>query len=124
MNIIVKVAASEETMSSFSNYNLYDKEIEFYGDIAPKINKMLKDLSESQLLPEIFGVCKTKKIIILEDLTVKGYSTLAAQPGYDIPQAKAILKRMAVLHAIGAVLQQEQPNIFTISENFKNGQLN
>lgn len=124
LNFIIKVAVSEETMNAFSSYNVYDKEIEFYGDIAPKINEKLKELCEPQLLSEIFGVCKTQKIMVLEDLGPKGYCILPAQPGYDISQTKAILKRLALFHAIGAVLQQEQPDIFTSSKNFKSGQLN
>lgn len=108
-------------MDAFSNYNLYDREIEFYGDIAPKIAAKLKDLGEMELLPETIGVCKSRKIISMEDLGAKGYETLPAQPGYNIAQTKAILKRMAKFHAIGAILQEENPNIYT---NFKSGWLN
>lgn len=97
---------------------MYGKEIEFYGDIAPKIGQKLKELGEVHLLPEIIGVCKERKIIIMEDLGVKGYGVLPAHPGFNISQAKAILKRMATLHAIGAVLQEENPNIYA---NFQNG---
>lgn len=115
------MAVSEETVDTFADYNVYDREIEFYGDIAPKIDQKLKELGENQLLPESIGVCKRRKIMIMEDLSAKGYGVLPAQPGYNIPQTKAILKRMATLHAIGAVLQEENPNVF---KNFKSGQLN
>lgn len=108
-------------MDAFANYDVYDKEIEFYGDVAPKINKKLQEMGEQSILPEIFGVCKTKKIIIMDDLAAKGFGILPAQPGYDISQTKEILKRMATLHSVCAILQEEQPNIF---DNFKSGQLN
>lgn len=104
--------------NAFANYNIYDREIEFYGDIAPKINQKLKDLGEMQLLPESIGVCRTKKIMIMEDLGAKNFEILPTQTGYNIPQAKSILKRMATFHAISAVLQEENPNIFA---NFKCG---
>lgn len=57
------MAVSEEKMDTFANYNFYDREIEFYGDIAPKISQKLKKLGEIQLLPESIGVCKTRKIM-------------------------------------------------------------
>lgn len=114
------MAVSEETVDTFADYNVYDREMEFYGDIAAKISRKLKELGEKQLLPETIGVCKQRKIMIMEDLDAKGYGVLPAQPGYNIVQAKAILKRMATLHAIGAVLQEENPDIF---RNFKSGQL-
>lgn len=65
-------------MESFSNYDLYAKEIEFYSEIAPKINGKLKELDELKLLPECFGVCKTNKVMIMEDLGAKGYTLLPA----------------------------------------------
>ena len=115
------MAVSEETVDTFADYNVYDREIEFYGDIAPKIGQKLKELGERQLLPESIGVCKRRKIMIMEDLGAKGYCVLPTQPGYNIAQAKAIFKRMATFHAIGAVLREENPDIFV---NFKSGQLN
>lgn len=107
-------------MESFANYDLYDKEIEFYSEIAPKINEKLKELGELQLLPECFGVCKTNKIMMMEDLGMKGYTLLPAQPGYNISQSKFVLRRMAAFHAIGAVLHEESSNLFA-SKNFKSG---
>lgn len=114
------MAVSENTMDVFANYDVYSKEIEFYGEVAPKINQKLRELGEQPILPEIFGVCKTRKIMIMDDLAAKGYKIIPAQPGYDIPQAKIILKKMAMLHSICAILQEEQPNIL---HNFKSGQL-
>lgn len=108
-------------MDAFANYDMYNKEVEFYGDVAPKINKKLQEMGEHSILPEIYGVCKTKKIMIMDDLVAKGYGISAAQPGYDISQAKSILRKMAMLHSISAILQEEQPNTFN---NFKSGQLN
>lgn len=123
MNLIIKIPVSQEAIDGFSNYDIYDREIEFYSEIAPKINKKLKEMGEAQLLPECFGICRPKKIMILEDLMAKGYKLQPAlpgsRPGYNVLQAKAVLKRMAAFHAIGAVLQEEEPDIFV---HFKSGQ--
>lgn len=49
--------------------------------------------------------------------SIKGYGTIPIQREFDIPQAKMIFKRLATFHAICAVLQEEQPNIF---DNIRN----
>lgn len=71
---MIKVAISDEaTRNALLLYNVYDKEIEFYGEIASKINKKVQQLGETQMLAKCFGVCKEKKIIILENLAVNQF---------------------------------------------------
>lgn len=117
MNVIIKAAIAElqEAMTSF---DVYEKEVEFYDQIVPKFNEKLNDLNEPQLLPVCYGVCSTRKIMVIEDLNEKGYSILPGQNKCNISESKAVLKRMAVFNAIGVVLQQEQSDIFA---NFKSG---
>ncbi len=97
---------------------MYEKEVEFYDKIVPKINEKLKELNELQLLPECFGVCKTKKIMVIEDLNASGYNIVPGHNECTIFEAKAILKRIAVFNAIGVILCQEQSDIFA---KFKSG---
>lgn len=120
LNLILKTAlAGEFAFDTLSQYNVYDKEIDFYKRIAPQIKNLAKKLNESdQLLPETFGVCEVNKTILFEDLTLKGYRLTPVHRGFDIESAKAVLKKTAILHACNAFLQQEQPDIFA---NFKHG---
>lgn len=99
--------------------DVYNKEIEFYDKIAPKIIAKYQQLNGTdQLLPDIFGVCKVNKAMVFEDLSIKNYRLASVQRGFNLIEAKMVLKKAAALHAINAVLQEEQPNIF---ENFKHG---
>lgn len=117
---MVKEAISDEAaLSALQQYDVYNKEIEFYDQISDKITQKLQQLHEPQLLAKCFGICKEKQIIILENLASKGYGILPVQPGFNILEAKIIFKKMATFHSICAVLQEEQPNIFS---NFQNGQ--
>lgn len=119
MNLIVKEAISDEvSLNVLLQFDVYDKEILFYAEIAPKINQKLKELREPELFAELFGACKSKNILILEDLSKKGYQVMPPTRGFNLAETKAILKKLATFHAINAVLQNEQPNIF---EGFKYG---
>lgn len=91
--------------------------MEFY-EIVPKFNRKLKELGEPDLMAEPIGVCAEKNILILEDLSTKGYQARSPTHGLNIHETKAVLRRVATFHAIGAVLQEEQPDIFA---NFKFG---
>lgn len=99
--------------------NIYTKEIEFYNKIAPKINQALEKLNETnQLIATPYGVCVGNNAILFEDLTSKGYGIASVHRGFNFDQAKTVLRKAATLHAIHAVLQEENSDIF---ENFKYG---
>lgn len=120
LSLIVKEAISNElALSTLLEFDAYHKEMEFYAEIAPKFNKKLQQLVELELFAEAFGVCKQRNILILEDLSEKGYKSRPAALGLNLAETKAVLRRIATFHAVCAVLQEEQPNIF---ENFKYGE--
>lgn len=118
--IIKKGVSNELLLNAFHQYDVYDNEMEFYAKIVPKFNQKLKELDEPDLIAEPFGVCAEKNILILEDLSVKGYQARSPAHGFNMHETKAVLRRVATFHAICAVLQQEQPDIFA---NFKKGNI-
>lgn len=121
MNLIIKEGVSNELLlNAFHQYDVYDNEMEFYEKIVPKFNEKLKDLGELSMVAEPFGVWPQKNILILEDLSAKGYHARSPAQGFNEPETKAVLRKIALFHAIGAVLQAEQPHIFY---HFKSGTL-
>lgn len=113
MNVIVKEGVSDElSLKIFTEFDAYNKEMEFYDKIVPKFNEKLQLLGEADLFAEAFGVCKQRNVLILEDLSLLGYQTRAAADGLDATGTKAVLNRVAVFHAICAILQEEKADIF------------
>lgn len=119
-SLIVKTALTNGlAFETLSAHNVFNKEIEFYDGIVPQINRLLIKLDEpDQIVAETFGVCKTNKVMLFEDLAPKGYGLSSIQRGCNISEAKVIFKKLATFHAICAVLQEEKPDIFA---NFKYG---
>lgn len=120
LSVILKLPVSNDVaLAALVANNVYKKEIEFYDQIVPKINEALVQPYETkQLFAECYGVCLVNDVLLLEDLAAKSYHTSSVYRGYNFDEAKLILKKLASFHAINAVLQQNQPNIF---ENFKHG---
>lgn len=117
MKIIIKTAISGEFGSQ--SFELTKKEIELYHKIGPKINAALRKLNETgQLIAEVYGVCHENSAILFEDLKANEYCLYSQSRGFNFDEAKIVMKKVAEFHAITAVLQQEQPNIF---ENFTTG---
>ncbi|XP_031629203.1 uncharacterized protein LOC116344683 [Contarinia nasturtii] len=121
LKLIVKtnLEASGCLSQAISDFDIYGKEIEFYRDIAPQIQNSLKKLNENFPLTAIaYGVDTAETVMLLEDLVESGYRLTSVHEGFDVDGAKLVLKRIATFHAITAILQQENPNIFN---NFKYG---
>lgn len=113
-------SSNEWTMKASAQFDIFDKETVFYCEIAPKINKRLNELGELKLFPEMIGMCKSTKIMILEDLLADGYRVLPVKDGFNFDEMKALLKRIATFHAVCAILQEEKSDIFA---TFKYGHL-
>lgn len=122
LNVIVKTAVTGElALETLCANNIYNKEIEFYTNIAPKINQELAKLNDdSQLIALPYGVCNTNRAIIFEDLSTKEYGISSVCRGFNFDEATFVLKKAAIFHAVNAVLQENQPDIF---EHFKHGKI-
>ncbi|XP_031633749.1 uncharacterized protein LOC116347328 [Contarinia nasturtii] len=120
LNIIIKTAVPGDfAFEAMSANDIYTKEIEFYKKIAPKINEALEKLNESnQLIATPYGVCIENNAILFEDLSSKGYRIASVHRGLNFDEGKIVLKKAAMIHAIHAILQQDDPHIF---EHFKYG---
>lgn len=97
----------------------YDKELEMYETILPRLTKLLRanNMHEDIFAATIYVSC-SKKAIVFEDLSVKGYRMAERNNGMDMTHSRMVLRKLAIFHAANAVLQEQEPQIF---ENFKHG---
>lgn len=93
--------------------------MEFYREIAPKLTSILSEINETEaIVPQVYGICETNNVILFEDMTAIGYKIDSIHRGYNVEQFKKILKKIALFHAAGAVLQERHPDIY---KNFEEG---
>lgn len=86
-----QTTSDEWSLNAYKKFDFFNKEVEFYTNIAPKINQKLRELGESDLFADLIGACKSREVMILEDLSADGYQVSAAKGGFDVEETKAIL---------------------------------
>lgn len=113
-NLIVKSEVDGDFSSkALREMNLFEKEMEFYNKIIPKMNSLLDQLTETEkLFAETFYVSKTKSAIVFEDLRDRNYGVKRSKEGFDLEHTKACLVKLAQFHGICAKLQENEPHIF------------
>ena len=90
---------------------LFSKEISFYKEIVPLLNKELDKLQLKPLkMPKYFHSVARKKeeVIFLEDMRKRGFKMLDRKIGMDRNHTMLIMKELARLHAISAVLMNTE----------------
>lgn len=122
MNSITFIIKTElDSGFSFDKLNamhIYDKELEMYENILPKLEHLLGKLNDkSKTFAKTIYVCKAHKAIVFEDLSLSGYSVRSIK-GFDMTHTKMVLSKLAKFHGMNAVLQEQHPDIF---QNFKHG---
>ena len=89
----------------------FEKETKFYKEIVPLLNSELERLEFAPLrMPRYFhSVSKDKEeVIFLEDMRKRGFKMLDRKIGMDRNHTMLIMKELARLHAISAVLMNTE----------------
>ena len=90
---------------------LFEKEIGFYKEIVPLLNKELERLQLGTLgIPKYFHSVSQEKeqVIFLEDLRTRDFKMLDRKVGMDRNHTMLIMKELAKLHAISVVLMNNE----------------
>lgn len=108
--VVLKVPTSSAMHSFCESLSVYDKEISMYEKVIPQMNKYLdKSLAPAHLYTS------DSKILVLEDLTARGYKSGEKFPLLNFVEAKGAMKTFAHYHSASHKLFEEVPHIF---ENF------
>lgn len=114
--------SGEAALDALTELNVYDKEMEMYEKILPKLKALLQKAGANRkIFADTVHVSKSHKVILFEDLSIKGYRSKTGKDGFDMVHSKAILSRLAKFHAAAAVLQEHHADVY---ENFKHGRRN
>ncbi|XP_017855662.1 PREDICTED: uncharacterized protein LOC108608683 [Drosophila arizonae] len=108
-NLIVKTSIDDDELSKelMAPYDIYNREMNIYEQVLPKLNELLKEIDEFEpLFPTAIFVDRERMAIIFEDLSVDNYVMADRIKRLDKEHAHLILRKLAKMHATSAVLNE------------------
>lgn len=97
---IIKTAVEDNFgLLILNELNVYEKELEMYQCVLPQLRMLLDNAGHrGELFAGTMYVSFSKKAIVFEDLTQKGYKMPMSAEGLDLKHSKILLKKLAKFH--------------------------
>ncbi|XP_017046559.1 uncharacterized protein LOC108091727 [Drosophila ficusphila] len=111
------VPANAPQAKLFGEYDVYNRELEMYDVVLPKMANILREAGiNDKLMAEAVIVDRERTIMILEDLAPLRYTNADRVKQLDMVHTKMVLDMLAKFHAAGMVLNQREPEL--LSRNY------
>lgn len=111
--IIKGISETPLAKQKLGEYDVHRKEMDIYQLVIPEFRRLMRSVGDrAELYPNPLCVDRINDVIILNDVTKKGYVMLDRTQGLDATHAKMSLKAMAKLHASSLKLVEIYPSIF------------
>jgi len=114
---ILKQAVSSDAPQAniFAEYDVYNRELEMYDIVLPKMAKILQEAGfNEKLMAEAIVVDRERTIMILEDLAPLRYTNADRVKQLDMVHTKLVLDMLAKFHAAAIVLNQREPDLLML----------
>ncbi|GBP86681.1 hypothetical protein EVAR_103625_1 [Eumeta japonica] len=114
VSIIAKIKPKEKNNDLYIMETFWEIELLMYDLVLPELEKIQKDARIKLIWPRFYGYNRegSDKVILLEDLSVKGYQMCRLGKSLDLAHATLALEQLACLHAASFVLQSVHPDRF------------
>ncbi|XP_034486155.1 uncharacterized protein LOC117790723 [Drosophila innubila] len=95
-------------------YGIYVREINMYEEVLPKLAEILRQEmgDPRKLFAATINVDRERDSIMFEDMSLKKYYVADRIKQLDRQQTQLVLEKLAVFHALAALLNEKQPGIF------------
>ena len=108
-HFICKTSYEEDEFAKekLKEYDIFNREMNIYEQVLPKLNDLLKEIDDSdRLFPSVLHIDYKRQALIFEDLTVQGYVMANRIQRLDMDHVKLILRKLSKMHATSAVLNE------------------
>lgn len=84
---------------------IFQKEVKLYENLLPKLSQLSLSTNEMAWCPTVY--CHRDDILVLEDLSLKGYKILPREQEFNQNHVEAVLKSLARFHCSSIVYEAE-----------------
>ncbi|XP_016987315.2 uncharacterized protein LOC108050255 [Drosophila rhopaloa] len=102
-----------ETRKKKAPYDIYNRELEIYEQVLPKLQK----LAGEQLCPKVLHIDRQRGALIMEDLSYGGFVMAPRLHRLDEQHVSLVLRKLAKMQAASAVLEEHaKDNNFSLTK--------
>ncbi|XP_050070014.1 uncharacterized protein LOC126558105 [Anopheles maculipalpis] len=115
ITFVAKIQPTEGLLvEQFKKADVFEKEILMYKSVLPSMVTAISKLgSVIELAPQLIYSSETPSdLVVLEDLTARGYSVENQTFGLSYEQSKMAIEKLAFFHAASAALLSENGQLF------------
>uniref|UniRef100_A0A182P2P1 CHK domain-containing protein n=1 Tax=Anopheles epiroticus TaxID=199890 RepID=A0A182P2P1_9DIPT len=115
ITFVAKIKPTEGPLvEQFKKADVFEKEILMYKSVLPSMVTMISKLgSVIELAPQLIYSSETPSdLVVLEDLTARGYSVENQTLGLSYDQSKMAVEKLAFFHAASAMMLSENGQAF------------
>ncbi|XP_040160853.1 uncharacterized protein LOC120898712 [Anopheles arabiensis] len=115
ITFVAKIKPTEGLLvEQFKKADVFEKEILMYKSVLPSMVTMIAKLgSVIELAPQLIYSSETPSdLVVLEDLTARGYSVENQTLGLSYEQSKMAVEKLAFFHAASAMMLSENGQAF------------
>ncbi|XP_052867333.1 uncharacterized protein LOC128273417 [Anopheles cruzii] len=115
ITFVAKIKPCEgHLVQQFQKTDVFEKEIYMYKVVLPTMVNMIAKLGSTiQLAPHlIYSSEVPSDLVVLEDLTVRGFSVENQTLGLTLDQSRMALEKLAFFHAASACMLAENAQVF------------
>uniref|UniRef100_A0A182S765 CHK domain-containing protein n=1 Tax=Anopheles maculatus TaxID=74869 RepID=A0A182S765_9DIPT len=115
ITFVAKIQPTEGLLvEQFKKTDVFEKEILMYKSVLPSLVTAISKLgSVIELAPQLIYSSETPSdLVVLEDLTARGYSVENQTLGLSYEQSKMAIEKLAFFHAASAALLSENGQLF------------
>uniref|UniRef100_A0AAG5CVP8 CHK kinase-like domain-containing protein n=1 Tax=Anopheles atroparvus TaxID=41427 RepID=A0AAG5CVP8_ANOAO len=115
ITFVAKIKPTEGLLvEQFKKADVFEKEIVLYKSVLPSMVTLIAKLgSVIELAPQLIYSSETPSdLVVLEDLTVRGYSVENQALGLSLEQSKMAVEKLAFFHAASAMMLEENAQVF------------
>lgn len=124
ISAVAKTPPTDEIIQQIFNTKVtFKNEIAFYKTVIPTLQNLRKvhNIEPATYFPEFVGArlnlngteqVDSDAVLLLENLTIKGFTSLSRHEGYSLQAAKLVLKDLADFHGNAIALRSQKPQEF------------
>lgn len=107
ISLILKTNSTDDAIQEIiEEFQVFDRETTTYNEVLIACEKLLQNIGDTlNFSPQL--IYASSNVLVLEDVSVKGYSTMDRKQGLDLLHAKLFIQKLAKFHAATTILYKK-----------------